>query len=117
MANIALVFAIVTVECKLCCLVVNGWFPFKKLIGDQPIRISFLNFLVQRVSVLRRIWTASPFEMVCDTACGVITGTTEWALDSILLGMKNGTSVVLILDNLIRPAMSARVQVLARLAT
>lgn len=115
-AYVAFVLAVVTVEGEFCRLVVDGGFPFKKLIRDQTVGIALLDLLIQGVSVQGGVWATSAFEMVCDTARGVIIGTTKRAFDSALLEVEDGTSVVEV-NNLIRPSMSARVQVLERLAT
>ena len=116
MAYIALILAVVTVECEFCRLIVDGGFPFKKLVCDQTIGIPLLNLLIQRISIQGRVWTTSAFEMMCDTACRVVIGTTEWAFDSGLLKMKDSTSVVEVND-LVVSTMPARVHMLARLAT
>ena len=115
-AYVAFVFPVVTVEGEFCRLVVDGGFPFKKLVRDQAVGIALLNLLIQSVSVQGGVWTTSAFKVVCDTARGVVICTTEWAFDSALLEVEDGTSVVEV-NNLIRPSMSARVQVLERLAT
>ena len=116
MADVAFVFPVVTVEGEFCRLVVDGGFPFKKLVRDQAVGIALLNLLIQGVSVQGGVWTTSAFKVVCDTARGVVICTTEWAFDSGLLKVKDCTSVVEVND-LIRPCMSARVHMLARLAT
>lgn len=116
MADVAFVFTVVTVECEFCCLIVDGGFPFKKLVRDQAVGIALLHLLIQGISVQGGIWTTSAFEVVCDTTCSIVTGTTERAFDSGLLKMEYGTSAVEVND-LVISTMSARVHMLARLAT
>ena len=115
-AYIALVLAVVTVEGEFCRLVVDGGFPFKKLVRDQTVGVALLNLLVQGVSVQGCVWATSAFEVMCDATCSIVACTAKRAFDSALLEVEDGTSVVEVND-LVVSTVSARVHMLARLAT